>query len=389
MNKGENRKQNNVIPYFKGHAASIKIAAAVLIVAVILICIINVYSSNVAYTNYDILHSATREDGNNASYLKYQDGYIRYSTDGIAYYKNDGSVIWNHAYEINNPQVRICDEYIVVGNISGRNLFLYNKNGIKTEIDAAMTVTQVDVAQQGVTAVSLEDGNTNYINMYDSSGNKLTYITTSLAGDGYPLDMALSNDGSKLVVSYVSVNGEDLQTNLAFYNFSDVGQNSVDRLVGGFNHYGTALVGKVEFVNNNTVVAFAEDRVSFYNISQYPELVQEVAFENQLQKITYNSEYVGIIFNNADSVDKYRMEIYNIKGQKAAELLFSEDYRNFEFNKQDVILYNEKTFSLVSLKGKVKYRNNFDMIIEKIIPLDSNQRFLVFNSKYIQEIRLN
>lgn len=389
MNKGENRKQNNVIPYFKGHAASIKIAAAVLIVAVILICIINVYSSNVAYTNYDILHSATREDGNNASYLKYQDGYIRYSTDGIAYYKNDGSVIWNHAYEINNPQVRICDEYIVVGNISGRNLFLYNKNGIKTEIDAAMTVTQVDVAQQGVTAVSLEDGNTNYINMYDSSGNKLTYITTSLAGDGYPLDMALSNDGSKLVVSYVSVNGEDLQTNLAFYNFSDVGQNSVDRLVGGFNHYGTALVGKVEFVNNNTVVAFAEDRVSFYNISQYPELVQEVAFENQLQKITYNSEYVGIIFNNADSVDKYRMEIYNMKGQKAAELLFSEDYRNFEFNKQDVILYNEKTFSLVSLKGKVKYRNNFDMIIEKIIPLDSNQRFLVFNSKYIQEIRLN
>lgn len=389
MNKGENRKPDNVIPYIRGHAASIKIVAGIIIVVVVLICIINIYSSNVAYTNYDILHSTTREDGDNASYLQYQDGYIRYSTDGIAYYKNDGSVIWNHAYEINNPQVRICDEYIVVGNISGRNLYLYNKNGIKTEIDAAMTVTQVDVAQQGVTAVSLEDGNTNYINMYDSSGNKLTYIITSLAGDGYPLDMALSNDGSKLVVSYVSVNGESLQTNLAFYNFSDVGQNSVDRLVGGFNHYGTSIVGKVEFVNNNTVVAFAEDRISFYNISQYPELVQEVTFENQLQKITYNSEYVGIIFNNADSVDKYRMEIYNMKGQKAAEILFSEDYRNFEFNKQDVILYNEKTFALVSLKGKVKYRNNFDMIIEKIIPLDSNQRFLIFNSKYIQEIKLN
>lgn len=389
MDKVENRKLDNVIPYFQKRAASIKIAAVVVLVVVLLICIINVYSSNVAYTNYDILHSTTREDGDNASYLKYQDGYIRYSTDGIAYYKNDGSVIWNHAYEINNPQVRICDEYIVVGNITGRNLFLYNKNGIKAEIDAAMTVTQVDIAQQGVTAVSLEDGNTNYINMYDSSGNKLTYIITSLSGDGYPLDMALSNDGNKLAVAYVSVSGESLQTNLAFYNFSDVGQNSVDRLVGGFNHYGTSVVGKIEFVDNNTVVAFAEDRVSFYNISQYPELVEEVTFENQLQKITYNSEYVGIIFNNADSVDKYRMEVYNMKGQKVSELLFSEDYRNFEFNKQDVILYNEKTFALVSLKGKVKYRDNFDMTIEKILPLDSNQRFLVFNSKYIQEIKLN
>lgn len=389
MNKEENRKPNNVIPYFKDHAASIKIAASIVVVIVLIICIINVYSANAAYTDYDILHSTTREDGDDASYLKYQDGYIRYSTDGIAYYKNDGSVIWNHAYEINNPQVRICDEYIVVGNISGRNLYLYNKSGIKAEIDAAMTVTQVDVAQQGVTAVSLEDGNTNYINMYDSSGTKLTYISTSLSGDGYPLDMALSNDGNKLAVSYVSVNGENLQTNVAFYNFSDVGQNSVDRLVGGFNHYETSIVGKIEFVNNNTVVAFAEDRISFYNISQYPELVQEVTFENQLQKITYNSEYVGVIFNNADSVDKYRMEIYNMKGQKVSELLFSEDYRNFEFNKQDIILYNEKTFALVNIKGKVKYRDTFDMTIEKILPLDSNQRFLVFNSKYIQEIRLN
>ena len=42
---------------------------------------------------------------------------------------------------------------------------MYNRSGLKSEIDAAMTVTQVDVAKQGVTAVSLEDGNTNYINM--------------------------------------------------------------------------------------------------------------------------------------------------------------------------------------------------------------------------------
>lgn len=389
MKSKENSKLDNVIPYIKGRTAPIKIVAAVVIIVVLLICIINVYSSNAAYTNYDIIHSTTREDGDNASYLQYQDGYIRYSTDGIAYYKNDGSVVWNHAYEINNPQVRICDEYIVVGNITGRNLYLYNKNGIKTEIDAAMTVTQVDVAQQGVTAVSLEDGNTNYINMYDSSGTKLSYIITSLSGDGYPLDMALSNDGNKLAVSYVSIDGESLQTNLAFYNFSDVGQNSVDRLVGGFNHYGSSIVGKIEFVDNNTVIAFAEDRVSFYNIVQYPELKEEVIFADQLQKISYNKEYVGIIFNNADSVDKYRMEIYNMKGQKSSELLFSEDYRNFEFRKQDVILYNEKVFTLMSIKGKVKYQDNFDMTIEKIIPLDNSQRFLVFNSKYIQEIKLN
>lgn len=379
---------DNVLPFVHKQLTPGKIAAAIIIIVVLLICLINVYSSNMAYSTYDIMNSVTRDDGDAAYYIPYEEGYIRYSNDGIAYYKNDGNVVWNHAYEIGNVQVKTCGEYIVAGNITGRNLFVYNKSGLKCEIDAAMTITQVDVAQQGVTAVSLEDGNNNYINMYDADGNKLTYIITTLVGDGYPIDMALSNDGSKLAVSYVSVNGEQLQSNVAFYNFSDVGQNAVDRLVGGFNHYGDSIVGKIEFVDNNNVIAVSEDRVSFYEISQYPTLKNEYVFENEIQKITYNKDYVGLVFNNADSIDKYKMLIYNAKGQRISEIYFDAEYRNLEFSNDALLLYNEKEFAMLSLKGKVKYRDNFDMTIEKIIALDHNQRFLLFNSKYIQEIKL-
>ena len=111
--------------------------------------------------------------------------------------------------------------------------------------------------------------------------------------------------------------------------------------------------------------------------------------EQELQKITYNQQYVGLIFNNADSIDKHKMQIYNMKGQKVSELLFAEDYRNYEFHGDYVLLYNEKLFTLMTIKGKVKYQNDFDMAIAKIIPVDKNQRFLVFNSKYIQEIKLH
>lgn len=395
MNRKNNKSQNrnpsidNVIPYIRRQISPTRVAVLVFVVLVLVICLINIYKSSVAYTGYEILDSVTRDDGNNASYMQYGEGYIRYSNDGIAYYKNNGNVVWNHTYEISNMQVKICDEYIVVGDISGRTLYVYNKSGLKADIDAAMTINQVDVAKQGVTAVALEDGDTNYINMYDANGTKLSYIITSLSGDGYPMDMALSDDGSKLAVVFVSVNGEQLQTNLAFYNFSDVGQNTVDRLVGGFNHYGSSLIGRVEFVDNETVIAVAEDRVSFYSISQYPELKNEYEFTDELQKITYNKDYIGLIFNNADSVDKYKMIICNMKGQKVSTVYFNEEYRNFEFSNDGMLLYNEKIFTWMTLKGKVKYQDNFDMTIEKIIPLDKNQKFLVFNSKYIQQIKLN
>lgn len=387
--KKKSMKIDNVIPYIRRRMSPTTLGIAILAIVVLIICMINVYSDNAAYTGYEIISSVTRNDGDSANYLEYQDGYIRYSNDGIAYYKSSGDVVWNHVYEINNAQVKINGEYIVVGNITGRNLYVYNKSGLKCEIDAAMSVTQVDIAKQGVSVVSLEDGDTNYINMYDSNGNKLSYIITSLTGDGYPLDMAISEDGNKLAVSYVSINGEKIQSHMAFYNFSDVGQNSVDRLVGGFDHYEDSVVGKVEFVNNDTVVAIAEDRISIYSISQYPSLKEEIMLEKEIQKITYSSDYIGLIFNNTDSVDKYQIDIYDIKGQKISSISYNENYRNYEFNDKHILMYNEKNFTLYSIKGKKKYEDSFDMTIEKILSLSEENRFMVFNSKYIQEIILN
>ncbi|MCR5216603.1 MAG: DUF5711 family protein [Lachnospiraceae bacterium] len=379
-----------VIQNFINHlSAPVKISGFILILLVIIICIVNIYSANVVYTSYEIEQAVTRDDSKSANYLAYGDGYIRYSDDGIAYYKANGTVVWNHTYEVSNPLVCVSGDYIVVGNITGRNLYVYNRNGLKADIDAAMTVTQVDVAEQGVTAVVLEDGNTNYINMYDKEGTKLSYIITSLTGDGYPLDIAISDDGKKLVVSYISINGEEIKSHLAFYNFSDVGQNKVDRLVGGFDHYGTSVVGEVEFIDNNTVLAIAEDRLSFYSISQYPTLVKEVEVENQIQKFTYSKDYVGLIFNNMETVDKYRMDIYDMRGNKVSDIFFNEEYRKFEFDEDRVLLYNDTLFTLMTVKGKVKYSDAFDVVIEKILPVDGKQRFKIFNSQYIQQIKLN
>lgn len=379
---------DNILPFIKEQSSPKRIIVIVGVLIILFICLINVYSSNAAYKGYDIIQSTTRDDGESAGYMEYADGYIRYSNDGIAYYRNRGNAVWNYTYEISNAQVKICGEYIVVGNISGRNLFIFNKNGKCSEIDAAMTITQVAVAQQGVTAVTLEDGNTNYINIYDANGNKLIYIKTVLNEDGYPLEMALSHDGTKLAVSFVSINSDEVKSHLAFYNFSGVGQNAVDRLVGGFDHYGNNLIGKIEFLSNNNVIAIAEDRISFYSISQYPELMNEITYDDQIQKVAYSADYVGVIFNNADSLEKYKMLIYNIKGQKISEIKFNEDYRNFEFTKDHILLYNDKLFTLMTMKGKVKYEDYFDMTIQKIIPIDGRQTFMIFNSKYVQQIKL-
>lgn len=386
MSKEDQR--DNVIPYSTGKYSMAVVAVVILVIILLIVCMVNQYSGSIQYSTYDVVKSATREDTQEAKYLAYGGGYIRYSNDGIAYFDKSGTSIWNHTYEISNAQVKICDDYVAVGDVSGNNIYIFNKTGLQGTIDAALTITEIDVAAQGVVAVALEDGNTNYINIYDVLGTKLLSIKTMLQMDGYPLDMALSDDGTKLAVAYVAVSGEQLESKLTFYNFSEVGKNFTERVVGGFNHYGGNLIGRVEFVDNNTVLAIGEKIFTVYSVKQYPEIKAESPIEEEIRKVFFSNAYVGFVFNNSEGPEKYKMQVYDLNGHKMLEHLYNEEYRNYSFSGKRIIMYNEKRFTLMNVNGKVRYSGLFDIAVDSIMPASGEATFLMINAKYIQEIKL-
>lgn len=384
----KDHEEDNVIPY-AGKKYSVAVVAVITVAVIILIiCLVNIHKGSMKYSAYDVLNSTAREDTADARYMSYGGGYIRYSNDGIAYFDKNGTAVWNQTYEISNAEVKICGDYVAVGDISGHNIYVFNKSGIQGTIDAALTITEIDVAAQGVVAVALEDGNTNYINLYDVLGTKLITIKTLLQSDGYPLDMALSDDATKLAVSYVSVSGDKLQTNLTFYNFSEIGQNFTERVVGGFNHYGDTLIGKVDFVDNNTVLAVGENIFTVYSIKQYPSISTEVSIDDTIKKIFYNSGYLGMVFENTEGDEANRLELYNLNGKKELVYNYDDDYRQYTLNGSQIIMYNEKKFTLMNSAGVIRYSGTFDITVDSIMPSSNDAVFTVVNTKYIQEIRL-
>lgn len=71
----------------------------------------------------------------------------------------------------------------------------------------------------GIVAAVLEDTTANYINLYNTDGSKIYTVKTTLAGDGYPLDISISEDATKLIASYLYVSGESIKTNVVFTTF--------------------------------------------------------------------------------------------------------------------------------------------------------------------------
>ena len=74
---------------------------------------------------------------------------------------------------------------------------------------------------------------------YDSTGNILVENKVSAAKDGYPVEIALSNDGTTLIVSYLHVQSGALASNVVYYNFGDAGREEKNNQVAGEKLYGS------------------------------------------------------------------------------------------------------------------------------------------------------
>lgn len=368
-----------------------RVAIVVTIIIVVILAAVYIVSrviDNYDYSSYEITNSVNREDIESSKYIAFADGYVRYSNDGIAYYNKKGTAIWNQTYTMQKPQVKICGSIIAVGDINGSKIYIFDKNGNIGTVDTSLAISQIEVAKQGVVAAVLEDNDANYINLYKTDGTKIYTVKTSLAGDGYPLDISISPDAAKLVASYLYVSGETMKTNVVFYNFSEVGQNETERVVGGFNHYDSTIVADVNFIDENTVAAVGEDVVSIYSIKEYPKLVKEINIDNEIDRVLFGDKYIGLVLKNSESGDIYKLCVYNNDLNRVCEYPFSTQYDKMSFDGNSVVMSNSSVISLINLKGKKLADITMTLPIQNVIVLGHRGNYICVNSKYVQNIRL-
>lgn len=364
------------------------VGGIIAVIVVLIIIIISVITDNITYTSYVVNNSVNRDDTESADYMVYGSGYLRYSNDGIAYHNKKGDVIWNHTYTMNSPQVKIKGKAIAVADINGTKVYIYNESGEAGSIDTSMTISQHEVAEQGVVAVVLEDTNANYINLYDTSGKKIYSVKTSLSGDGYPVDISISSDATKLVASYLYVSGETMKTNVVFYNFSEVGKNETERIVGGFNHYDDTLVGDVRFVKDDKVLAVGENVISIYSIKEYPKLLEEISIDKKIKRVFYSDAYIGLIMDNAENGDAYEAVVYDLSGKKQGSFSFNAEYTDIAFDGKTIVMSSASVMSIVNFKGKILGSIEMKLPIRRILVGGKKGNYILVNSKYVQSIRL-
>ena len=157
------------------------------------------------YENFDVGSSVDRADTEATKFADFGGNILKYSNDGAFYTDTANELIWNQTYEMTDPQIDICEDYLTIYDKKGTMIYIMTKEGILGGIETTMPIQQVRVASQGTVAVLMKKDASGYLAMYDKTGAKLTEGEIHGAKKGYPLSLIhiqmCIRDRSEVVVS--------------------------------------------------------------------------------------------------------------------------------------------------------------------------------------------
>lgn len=359
-----------------------------LAIIVVAVAIVGIYFL-VKYQSYDYVEITTVYESSstdNANYVQCLDGVLRYGRDGIALLTEKGDEIWNQPCQMSNPTVELCGESVAIGDKGGTSILVFQKNGLKGEIQTTKTIEKFSVSSQGIVSAVLKDEEMPLVMCYDAVGNKLVEHKVVPKNMGYPVDVAISEDGNTLLVSYIYTEGNEVVNKISYYYFGDSGTGEDDYQVYQ-KDFSDTIIPTTAFLKNDISLLVGDHVLIFYKGLQKPEEFKRVKLESEVQSVSYNENLVAVVLKKEDSVG-YKLNVYDIKGKMLSSVDVDKEYENLKAAENQIILYDGQACSIYMKNGVHKYEGNIDQKIMEINPMSGLNKYMVINSTGFYEVRL-
>lgn len=360
----------------------------VVLMVVVLIAVVQLLYALRRFDSYEIRNYIERSNSDATQFAEYNDYIIEYSNDGISCVTHSREPIWNQSYEMTTPELDICGEYLVVYDRGGTSIYILNDDGLQKQLEMTTSIQEVCIAKQGTIAVLMRNGTEAQVKLYDKKGSELANGRFYGDNGGFPIDIALSHDATKLAVDMIDVSQGTVNTTISFYNFGSVGQSEIDNNVGTYTYEGL-LIPEVDYVSDSKMIALGTGKLLIYEGSQKPSVSQEITFEQEILSFFHNDKYVGIVYDNLEKENAWHIKVLDYKGNTIMENDTTVAYDQIEFlSNNEICVTNETDCEIFTIHSIKKFSYVFDKPIYKIISRDGGQNYTFIFKETTEEVKL-
>lgn len=338
------------------------------------------------YTTVRISEVYAIQGVENSNYKEFEGGILKYSRDGVAYLNQSGEEEWNQSYQIKNPTMVIGNAAAAIYNQSGNEIVVLQKDGIKGEIETNKPIERVAVSSQGIIGAILKNGESAMVMCYDAKGNVLVEHKTSMSGTGYPMDVAMSNDGKTMQVLYLYTKEGKITARVVYYNFGEAGEDKTDHQVLE-KEYDDTVMASGFYMNDTTSVAVGDNRLCIFQGSDIPEETANIKIDKEIKSVFYGDKYIGFVLKNKNAAG-YELRMYDTSGKEVLSKEFEGTYDNIKYSNGQIIMYDGKKCNIYKKSGVHKFEGSMENNILEIIPIKGVNRYIVISTDGMEKVRL-
>ncbi len=362
----------------------VKIFFAILLAGLILGYVL--YRTFVTFEEFEVSSSFEQKDAEQTIYADFNGNLLAYGRDGAFYTDYEGNLIWNETYEMTNPQIKMCEGKLLIYDKTGSQLFVESVSGNEGKISTNLPIVEADVAKNGNVVVLMQNKDTGYLNLYNSDGETIASGEVHTKKTGYPMSVAISSGGDRLVMSLANLTDGDVKSTVQFYDFGVAGDSKADHIVGKFS-YSNMIIPEVDFVAKDEAIAFGDSEIVIFQGDKEPKIKKELFVSSEMKSIFHNDNYFGMITTNEDGQNS--LSLYTMSMNRRFEKEIDALYTKADITKtNEVLLTDGENVSLYTKLGVNKFSYKFSNGILEMIPWESYRTYVIIEKGKIERIRL-
>ena len=357
--------------------AVLKPIAVVLAVAIVILAGFLLMEKR-TYHNYKIQVTSEQEDTVSTQYTNLSGKILRYSSDEVSLVNNKLETVWSQTYDMQNPVADVCGDCAVIADKDGTSMVFLDKNGITGTVSTSYSIVKAKVSKSGMAAAILDGEDHTWINFYNLDGSLIAENQTNIQDPGYPMDVALADNGVVMMVTYQFVDNSQTTSYVAFYNFGEVGQNEDDRIVSGYTYDGV-VIPQIQYLGRNAV-ALRDDGFTIYSGRQIPKELKTVQVEKEIVSTFFDEDNIGLVFKNDSNDKQYTMQLYSSDGKLKFSKDFNLSYSTIRMSDDYIVMYNSSQICVLNKNGTEKFFGSVYGTVKDFFKLGWNKYLLVMDT---------
>lgn len=311
--------------------------------------------------------------------------FLLCTKDGVKYYTSMGDQKWSDTFNMSSPALIQEGEYIAVGDMGGKVVRVYNRNGMLYDLQAEGSPVQFALNESGYLSLITKSGNAYRIRIYNAKGTLLKERVEESSGI-YPLSSDISDDSRVFAVSYLDTTDiSPVGRVLLFYIKAEDSEDFTDSMFAAVEKT-DEIIPVVSYRKNGVLAAISDKGV--YGIGSDGSELWSYPLENTIDQAALgNKEYIVLALGDSvadkDGRAKGTVCWLDGSGKEKASFETGESVTYLLSSEKGVVIGNERSYTGVSHSGNESWNYTATADMSDLIPMEKLNRVMAVSKEQV------